>query len=163
MESAAADIFAAQRQDRIQGPGVRTAVRPPGVRLSSPATLPPRAAMLTPAPLEPEPIEEVIGAAMAAAALALLAGVQQWLADGQRIGTPAIKQKSKVGGDLIAQLWQLRQATLGELDFESTARIYGEQALRKRCNGGGFPTKTGGILIDGVLEISDEVVRAQLN
>src|SRR5262245_18637171 len=116
--------------------------------------------MLTaPAPAAPadEPIEEVIGDAVAAAAIALMAAVQEWQVGGQRLSTPAIKQKSKTGGDLIAQLYQLRQATLGEIaDFEEVARAYGQQALRARCNGAGY-TKGCDVLLDSVFEILGRV------
>jgi hypothetical protein len=106
---------------------------------------------------ESEPIEEVIGDVMAAAALALNAAVMQWQADGQVIGTPAIKQKSRVGGSFISQLWELQEATHGELDFDKVARVYGTQALRKRCNGGGYSAAAGDILIDETLRILHQV------
>jgi hypothetical protein len=36
------------------------------------------------------------------------------------------------GGDLIAQLFALRQACAGELDFDATAREYGKHAIAAR-------------------------------
>jgi hypothetical protein len=116
--------------------------------------------MLSAAPASPapdEPIEEIIGDVVAAAAIALMAAVQEWQANGERLGTVAIKQKSKANGDLIAHLYELRQATLGEIaDFEDVARVYGEQALRQRFNGGWNPI-AGGIYIDGVMDILHRV------
>jgi hypothetical protein len=118
--------------------------------------------MLSPAPAAPapasdEPIERLIGEVTAAAAVALMAALQEW-----QNGKLTPKTRT-AGGDLVAQLWELRRATMGELDFEQVAWEQGRLALRQRCNGGGYPTKTGDILIESVLEILDKVVQAQLN
>jgi hypothetical protein len=115
--------------------------------------------MLSPATATPEPepqsIEVLIGTVVAAAAIALLRALYEW----ENGLTPAART---AGGDLVAQLWELRQSTLGEIDFEQVARIYGTQALKKRCNGD-YSATAGNILINNVLEILDKVVRTQLN
>jgi len=107
--------------------------------------------VLAPIVPESEPIEEVIGSVVAAAGLAMLAGAQQWIADGQVLGTPAQKQHCKTGGAYIAQLFELQKATRGEFDFEQTARTFGAMALKKRFNGHGCPAAAGDILIDEVM------------
>jgi hypothetical protein len=37
-----------------------------------------------------------------------------------------------IGGGMIARLYELQQAALGELDFDATARVFGRQALQAR-------------------------------
>jgi len=109
---------------------------------------------LVPAPapaIEPE-IERVIGEATAAAAAALAQALTEHWSDGGL----SFKAK-KTGGDLVAELWKLRQGTLGELDFESVAREQGRRALAARCNGGGYPATQGDILIDETLRILNQV------
>jgi hypothetical protein len=94
---------------------------------------------------------------MAAAAIALLRALYEWE---RHELTPRTKA---AGGDLITQLHELRQATLGEIaDFEQVARAYGLAALRGRCVGVWNPV-AGRILVDNVLDILGKVVKTQLN
>jgi hypothetical protein len=104
-----------------------------------------------PALVPSEPLEEIIGQAVASAALALAAGVHECFSSGL---TPKTRT---AGGDAIGLLWELKQATLGEIpDFEQIAREYGTKALAQKCNGGWQP-RQGGVLIDGVIEILGKV------
>ena len=85
--------------------------------------------MLTPAPAAPapasEPIEHLIGEATAAAACALAQAFLEFQNGGLTPKTRA------AGGDRIAELFALRQSTLGEINFEEVAREHGARALRK--------------------------------
>lgn len=99
----------------------------------------------------PDDIEEIIGAAVASAALALMAALQEFQADG------LTKKTRTAGGDCIAALYELKQATLTEIpDFEATAREHGLAALRTRCNGS-FNPRTSDIMVDSVIEILGKV------
>ena len=121
--------------------------------------------MLSPGPATPAPAPEpdikvLIGEAMAAAACIMAQALGEYWDGGL---TPKTKTAS---GDLIAQLYELRQSTMGEFDFEQVALEYGWQTLRARCNGGGYPTKTGDILLEETLSILRKVtatMAAQLN
>jgi hypothetical protein len=109
-----------------------------------------------PAPTSNESIEILIGEVTAAAAVELLRALFEW----ERHG---LTQRTRsAGGNLIAQLHELRQGTMGELDFEQVVRVYGLQALRERCVGEWNPV-AGRILVDNVLDILDGVAKARLN
>ena len=116
--------------------------------------------MLSPAPSSaapaPDGTEHLIGEVMAAAAIALLRALYEW--ETGRL-TPAAKA---AGGNLVAQLYELRAATMGEFDFEQVVRIHGLQALRARCVGEWNPV-AGRILIDNVLDILRQVAKARSN
>jgi hypothetical protein len=115
----------------------------------------PRLAMSQPAltPASETEIEVLIGDVTAAAAAALAQALQEyWTGD--------LSLKTKLhGGDLVAELWKLRQSTLGEIDdFEQVAREQGRLALQKRCNGGYHAVAAkSDILVDEVLKILDQV------
>jgi hypothetical protein len=123
--------------------------------------------MLTPAP-SPLPVtpplpsipslEEIIGQITAAAATAM----GQALGELGRGGlTPVTRMRS---GDLVARLYGLRQACAGKVDFDfmAVARTYGTAALQARY-GDAVDTRTITVLVDGVIEVLQKVVRSQLN
>jgi hypothetical protein len=99
-------------------------------------------------------IEVLIGDVTAAAAAALAQALTEHWSDGG-----LSKKTKKTGGDWIADLWKLQQATRGELaDFEQVAREQGRLALQKRCNGGYHTVAAkSDILVDEVLKILDQV------
>jgi hypothetical protein len=66
------------------------------------------------------------------------------------------------GGDAIARLYALRQATLGKLDFNRVAREHGARLMLEHGSSG-VDARAIDTLIDGVLEILAKVVRAQSN
>jgi hypothetical protein len=105
------------------------------------------------APIVPEcePIEEVIGDAIAACALTMLEGARICIANGGQLSPQLTKRYSKAGGAYIAQLYELCQATQDELDFDTVAREWGAKALRKRFNGHGYPAVAGDTLVNDVI------------
>jgi hypothetical protein len=116
-------------------------------------------------PLAPPlpPIEPLIGEVTAAAAIATFAAWGEW-----QSGKLSARTRS-AGGDLVAQLYMLRQAVMatGELrdGFDAVARERGRQALRRRCDGK-LSERQIGELVDHVLELVEKVTafaRAQLN
>jgi len=121
----------------------------------SPATAP----ALAP---ETEPsIERRIGECMATAVGALAKGVVEQLNGG-------LEPKTKsISGKCIAELFTLRQSTLGELDFEKVARIYGRLILQERGDdmqmADALDMQIVDDLVDEVLKILDVVVRTQLH
>ena len=75
-----------------------------------------------------------------------------------------LRVETKVGaGELIACLRTLRQVALEEqVDFDSAARVYGEQVLRERC-GSDVSAATIDALVAAVIDILGKVVRSQAN
>jgi GAF domain-containing protein len=87
--------------------------------------------MLTPAPspatvAPASSIERLIGEVTATAAAALAKALAEYWTGGLTRSTKSL------GGDWIAQLYELRRATLTELNFEKVARVHGMQVLRER-------------------------------
>ena len=74
---------------------------------------------------KPEILER-IGEVVANAAIAVSVGVEEFR-DGGLTGAT----RAQVGG-LFVQMYQLQQATLGELDFNATARREGKRVLHQR-------------------------------
>jgi len=72
---------------------------------------------------------ELIGEVVAAAVAVIAVGLDERSNGGLRLKTKL------TGGDLIAQLYALRQACAGELDFDATAREYGKRAIAARYVG----------------------------
>ena len=113
-------------------------------------------APVTPTPASQPDIRLLIGEVTAAAAVELLRALYEY----ERQELTAATRRA--GGDLIAQLHELRRSTLTELNFEQVMRTYGLQALRGRCVGQWNPV-AGRILIDNLLEILAGVAKARLN
>ena len=116
---------------------------------------------------EPPPlIERVIGEVVAAAARAIVRALMEYQNGGAQPAT------TRHGGDLIAQLYALRQACAGELDFDAVARSQGKRALRERYarlkHAPGRPvTELTDAMLDEMvawpLNILGQVVRSQMN
>jgi hypothetical protein len=103
---------------------------------------------------EPSPtIERHVGELVAAAAGAIAEGLRERQTGGLTAAT------KRHGGDLICELYQLRQYMVGYWDFDVIAREYGKAAL---C-GTGVDAKTIDLLVDEVLAILGKVVRAAAN
>src|SRR5262249_13465867 len=66
------------------------------------------------------------------------------------------------GGSQIAELFELWQVCAGQVDFYAVARTGGIRLLRERCNKD-ISMWTITALIDTVLEIPQQAVRAELN
>src|SRR5215813_9363734 len=66
------------------------------------------------------------------------------------------------GGDQIAQLFELWQVCAGQVDFYAVARAGGIRLLRERYSED-ISARTIAALIDTVLEILQQAVRAELN
>ena len=106
--------------------------------------------------VDPE-IEAKIGEMTAAAACALAGALGEYWNGGLTL-------KSKLaGGDAVAELWKLRQSTLGELNFDATARALGTKILKERMNGGCYPADAATVLVDETLAILNRVTAAMAN
>jgi len=68
----------------------------------------------------------------------------------------------QAGGDLIAELFRLKQFTVGYWDFDKIAREQGAAALRAACDGE-MSLATADKLVSAVLDILARVVRAAAN
>jgi len=117
--------------------------------------------MLTvPAPLSAPPsalpLEQIIGEVTAAAAVALARALHEFQTDGLSSRTRA------QGGDRIVRLFELRLVYAGQIDFYAVARARGTRLLQKRY-GRDINARTIGVLIDAVIEVLQQVVRAELN
>jgi hypothetical protein len=74
-----------------------------------------------------------------------------------------LRVETKVGAGVIACLYTLRQVALEEqVDFDSAARVYGEQVLRGRC-GSDVSAATIDALVAAVIDILGKVVRSKAN
>jgi hypothetical protein len=107
-------------------------------------------------PSTPAEIEILIGQVTAAAVGALAAAVREWHRDGDaRPDTKAVQ------ADLIAQLVELKQATVGEVsDFDTVARLHGLRLLQAHC-GAAASEELLAMLVDDVLRLVDRVTRTQ--
>jgi hypothetical protein len=125
---------------------------------SSSSTIHVVAPSISPAETAPS-LESLIGAGIASAVCAIARGVTEYQNGGLQQGTKLR------GGECVARLYALRQASAGKLDFDRTARWQGAAALRARW--GDDVTELEQAMIDKmigeVLEILEKVVRAQLN
>jgi hypothetical protein len=102
------------------------------------------------------PLEEIIGQITASAAWGLARGLSEREHGGLQLTT------KMHAGELIALLFSLKQAYTGASDFYAVARAEGVQALTRRCSGAA-DARTIAILVDGVIEVLQKVVRSQLN
>jgi hypothetical protein len=102
------------------------------------------------------PLEEIVGAVTADAAVVLAQALREFQTDGLSSRTRGY------GGDQIARLFELWQVCAGWIDFYTVARARGTRLLQERY-GGDSNARTIAVLIDGVLEILQQVVRSELN
>src|SRR5262245_29460221 len=129
----------------------------------------PAAVSLSPCPpLLPAPsMAELIGELVAAAVAVIAVGLDERASGG-------LRPKTKLtGADLITQLYALRQACAGELDFDAVAREYGKRAIAARYAAlkRSLPDVPQAELTDAMLnelvswplDILAGVVRSQLN
>jgi len=119
--------------------------------LTAPASLP--AASLQPSALA---LEEIIGEIAADAAVALARALREFQTDGLSSRT-----RGHWGG-LIARLFDLWQVCAGQIDFSAVARARGARLLQQRY-GRDINARTIVVLIDGVLESLQHVLRSELN
>src|SRR5262249_48862803 len=106
---------------------------------------------------EPEPcIERHVGELVASAASAVAEALREFQNGGLRTSTKIH------GGDLICELYKLRQFMVGYWDFDRIAVEYGARVLQEQC-GNDVDASTIEILIDGVMSILRTVVRAAVN
>ena len=119
--------------------------------LTAPASLP--AASLQPSALA---LEEIIGEIAAGTALEI-ARALRYQNDG-----PSFRNASSAFGDWIARLFALRQVCAGQIDFYAVARARGARLLQQRY-GRDINARTIVVLIDGVLESLQHVLRSELN
>jgi hypothetical protein len=101
------------------------------------------------------PLEEVIGEIAAGATLAIARALREFQTDGLSFGA-----KMRVG-DLIARLFELRLCA-GQIDFYTVARTRGARLLRERY-GEDLNARMIAVLIDAVIEVLQQIVRAELN
>jgi len=66
------------------------------------------------------------------------------------------------GGDLVFELFKLRQFLIADFDFDRIAVEYGLAVLLE-ASGADVDASTINILVDGVMDILRTVVRAALN
>ena len=119
--------------------------------LTTPTSLP--AASLQPsAPA----LEQAVGEIAASAALEIARALRH-----QNNGLSP-RNAASVFGDRVAQLFELQQAYTGRLDFCAVAGAAGARLLRERY-GKDLDARTIAVLIDGVIENLQQVVRAELN
>ena len=117
--------------------------------LTTPAFLP------AASPLPSAALEQVAGEIAADAAVALARAVHEFHTDGLSFET-----KMRVG-DLIARLFELRLCA-SQIDFYAVARARGARLLQDRY-GRDINARTIAVLLDAVLEVLRQVVRAELN
>jgi hypothetical protein len=98
---------------------------------------------------------------MAAAASLVVEGLCQHVRSGQTTERMRADTRRR-GGEVIALLIEVREATAGEMDFDQVARERGAQALRER-NGDAVDAETIDKLINGVLYIVHGVIKARLH
>ena len=101
------------------------------------------------------PLEEIIGEIAADAALEIARALREFQTDGL-----SFEAKMRVG-DLIARLFELRLCA-GWIDFYAVARARGARRLRER-HGEDLNAQTIAVLIGAVIEVLQQVVRAELN
>jgi hypothetical protein len=107
-------------------------------------------------------IERAIGELVATAVGVLNQGLVDWVEHG------GMRQQTRVrGGDVIAQLYDLRLFAAGSLDFEATAKEYGRRAVREFLAGHPDAPVVSDAQIDAwvamPLDILAKVMRARIN
>src|SRR5262249_424573 len=119
--------------------------------LTAPAPLPVASAL--PSAL---PLEQIIGEVTADAAVVLARALREFQNDGL---SPRTRGH---WGDLIVRLFELWQVGAGQIDFYAVARARGARLLQERY-GKDINARAIAVLIDGVLEILQKIVRSELN
>jgi hypothetical protein len=109
----------------------------------------------------PPAIEQTIGELTAAAAGLVVAGLCEYWHHGRMDGRMRADTRRQ-GGELIALLIEVREATAGEIDFDQVAKSHGAKALRER-NGTAVSAETIDVLINGVLHILHGVAKLRMN
>jgi hypothetical protein len=107
--------------------------------------------------IEPTPALEAIGIQMAICAGALAEALTE-----RRTGALTSATRT-YGGNAIARLYELRQATVGKLDFDRVAREHGVRLLLEHGGTNDISAATIDTLVGGVLEILHKLVRSQSN
>jgi hypothetical protein len=102
------------------------------------------------------PLEQNIGEVTADAAVVAAQAWHEFQSGGLTAGT------KMHGGDRIVRLFELWQVCAGWIDFYAVARARGARLLQERY-GRDINARTIAVLIDGVLEILQQVVRVELN
>jgi hypothetical protein len=105
----------------------------------------------------PPSIEQIIGELVATAATLVAQGLGQFKHEG-RMGADT----KHYGGETIALLYEIRQGTIGELDFDTVARVQGVRVLQER-SGATIKPETISSLVDAAIYILNGVVRLRLN
>ena len=119
--------------------------------LTTPTSLPVASAL----PSAPA-LEQVAGEIAADAAVVLARALREF-----QTGGLSFRTRNAWGG-LIARLFELRLVCAGQIDFYAVARARGTRPLQERY-GRDINTRTIAVLIDAVLEVLQQVVRAELN
>jgi hypothetical protein len=101
-------------------------------------------------------IERYVGEIVAAAAGAIMEALAEYQTGGLTAAT-----KSR-GGDLIAELYGLRQYMIVDWPFDQIAREHGATVLRETC-GTDLDARRIDVLVDEVLRLLHKVVRAAVN
>jgi hypothetical protein len=102
------------------------------------------------------PLEQVIAETAADAALATARALHEFQNDG-------LSSRTRMhAGDQIVRLFELWQVCAGQINFYVVARARGAHLLQERY-GRDISARTIAVLIDGVLEILQKVVRSELN
>ena len=121
--------------------------------------------LTTPAPLPVAsplpsalPLEEIIGEIAADAALEIARALRAHQNDELSFKNAA----TSAFGDGIARLFELWQVCAGQIDFYAVARARGARLLQQRY-GRDINARTIVVLIDGVLESLQHVLRSELN
>jgi hypothetical protein len=103
---------------------------------------------------QPSTLPQIIGEVTAGAAVAL-ARALRYQNDG-----PSFRNAASAFGDGIARLFELKLVCAG--DFYTVARVRGARVLQERY-GEDINAKAIVTLIDAVIEILQQIVRAELN
>ena len=104
---------------------------------------------------QPSTLPQIIGEVTAGAAVAIARALREFQTDGL-----SFEAEMHVG-DLIARLFELRLCA-GQIDFYAVARAGGARLLQDRY-GRDINARTIAVLIDAVIEVLRQVVRAELN
>jgi hypothetical protein len=102
------------------------------------------------------PLEELIAEIAADAAVALARALREFQTE------ELSSETREHWSDLIAWLFELRLVYAGQIDFYAVARTRGARLLQER-HGKDINARTIAVLIDAVIEVLQQVVRAELN
>jgi hypothetical protein len=119
---------------------------------TTPAPASSRSTAATPA----NTIERHVGTIVAAASIAILQALREFQNGGLTAST------KMQGGDLICELYRLRQFMIADWPFDVIVREHGKTALREMC-GTYLDARKIDLLISEVLDLLEKVVRLQMN